>query len=104
MQTADPVSACGSSTVNLYVFLVALSLLLAVVGYLGSTKMQMRSPIVASCSLANSAACHPPDGEKDTHLAQVNGGVIDQATAHTVGHCSLSTGMVREPKVGKAHL
>jgi hypothetical protein len=104
MLTDDSISVCGFSTVSLYVLLVAFLLLLASVGYIGSSKMQVRSPMIASCSLAISAACHPPGGEKETHLAQVKWGVVDQATTDAVGHCSLSAGTVREPEVGKTYM
>jgi hypothetical protein len=103
MVVEDSISACGFSTSSLYALLIASLVLLAIIGYLGLRKMQMRSPIVASCSLAISAACHPPAGEKDTHLAKVKWGLVGQDAGEVVGHCSLSSSMVRQPEEGKTY-
>jgi hypothetical protein len=98
------ISACGFSTTSLYVLLSAVVAILAVVGYLGCVYMQTKAPLVASCSLAISAACHPPVGENNTHLAKVKWGVVEQAAEGGLGHCSLSAGKVSEPEVGKTYL
>jgi hypothetical protein len=103
MVVEDSISACGFSVVSLYVLLIASLSLLAAMGYLGLRKMQMKAPIVASCSLAISAACHPPSGEKETHLAKVQWGDVGQDGVNGIGHCSLSSNVVRQPKEGSMY-
>jgi hypothetical protein len=91
----------GSSQLVFTCFLIVVMLLLVVIGYLGSRKMQTKSSIVPSCSLAISATCHPPAEEKDTYLAQVKWGVVDQTTEKVVDHYALSAGTVKQPEQGK---
>lgn len=103
-EPGNSISACGFSITSLYVLVAAIIVLLAVVAYMGCRYMQTRAPLVASCSLAISAACHPPVDEKDTHLAKVKWGAVKQATEGSLGHCSLAAGKVSEPEVGKTYL
>ncbi|KAF1849177.1 uncharacterized protein K460DRAFT_330888 [Cucurbitaria berberidis CBS 394.84] len=96
-------SACGFSTLSLFVLLSAFLILLCTVGWIGFRNMSMKAPIIASCSLAISAACHPPPNEIDPHLAKVRWGVVQHEVVEGFGHCSLSSKSVKKPEVGKTY-
>jgi hypothetical protein len=91
-------SACGFSIISLIVLLGVFLLLLLVICTLGLRKMQPRVPIVSSCSLAISAACHPAPDEVDVHLAKVKWGVTGNMVVEGFRHCSLSSKPVVEPE------
>lgn len=96
-------SACGFSTLSLFVLLFASLLLLGVIGFMGSKSMSMKAPVVASCSLAISAACHASPDETEPHLARVRWGVVEGEVVEGFGHCSLSSKPVKKPKVGRTY-
>lgn len=57
-------------------------------------------PLAASCSVAISAACHPPDEDRFAHLMPVQWGIINEDEDH-VKTCSFTTSRyVRAPKEG----
>lgn len=97
------ISACGFSTFSLYALLIASLVVLGIVGLLGLRKLQVKTPVIASCSLAISAACHPRDGEKDVQLGKVKWGVVGKEEAAGNGRCALSTGKVERPEEGKLY-
>jgi hypothetical protein len=103
MLERDSRSACGFSTLSFSVLLSASLLLLGVIGFMGFRSISMKTPIVASCSLAISAACHPSSDEIDPHLAKVQWGVVEQEVVEGFGHCSLSSKPVKKPEVGKIY-
>lgn len=63
-------------------------------------------PLAGSCSVAISAACHPPSWDIDTATEAVKWGVIpgsengDVGTQNEVGHCSFTSGDVEEVQNG----
>lgn len=63
--SAESISRCGFSVLCLMVFIGVALLLLMAIGVIGFWKMPMKMPIVGSCSLAISAACHPLADEID---------------------------------------
>jgi hypothetical protein len=52
-------------------------------------------PLASSCSVAISAACHPPAGDVDAQLLPVQWGAVNhgvgEGEAEVVGHCSFSS-------------
>jgi hypothetical protein len=96
-------SACGLSALSLLVFLFGLLLLLGTIGFVGLRRMPTRIPIVASCSLAISAACHPPADEIEPHLEKVRWGVTGHELVQGFGHCSFTSKPVKKPTVGVAY-
>jgi len=101
--TLSSTAACGFSALSLIVLLSVLFVLLGIIGVVGLRKRQTRVPIVSSCSLAISAACHPPPKEVDAHLAKLQWGVTENEVVEGFGHCSLSAGSVTEPEEGKMY-
>jgi hypothetical protein len=53
------------------VFFLTIFLLLSTIGVVGLKKKPMKIPVVSACSLAMSAACHPPADEIEPHLENV---------------------------------
>ncbi|KAF2818378.1 hypothetical protein CC86DRAFT_472899 [Ophiobolus disseminans] len=102
-KTQDSKSACGFSVLCLTIFMAFALLLLIVVGVIGFWKRPMSIPVAGSCSLAISAACHPPSDEIDAQLKMVQWGVVDLKEGEGHGHCSLSSGSVELPKIGKTY-
>jgi hypothetical protein len=96
-------SACGFSITSLIVLLSVFGALLLTIGIIGLRKMDAKIPIAASCSLAISAACHPPPGDVDAHLAKVQWGVTQNEVVTGFGHCSLSSKPVTEPEEGRTY-
>ncbi|KAH7091653.1 hypothetical protein FB567DRAFT_279067 [Paraphoma chrysanthemicola] len=102
-RTTECNSACGFSALSLMVFIGVAMTLLSVIGVIGFWKMPMKMPIAGSCSLAISAACHPPAADVDPELHEVQWGVVEARDGAEHGHCSLSSGPVEEPEHGKTY-
>ncbi|KAH7081153.1 hypothetical protein BKA63DRAFT_202647 [Paraphoma chrysanthemicola] len=102
-RTTGSQSACGFSALSLMVFIGVAMLLLSVIGVIGFWKMPMKMPIAGSCSLAISAACHPPATDIDPELLEVRWGVVEARHGAEHGHCSLSSGPVEEPERSKTY-
>jgi hypothetical protein len=61
-------------------------------------------PLVSTCSVAISAACHPPDEDRDAHLLPVQWGVVPDAQEATEAEsrCAFTTHRdVRLPFAGE---
>jgi hypothetical protein len=101
--TTDSKSACGFSSLSLMIFVAVGLLVLAVIGVIGFWKMPMRMPIAGSCSLAISAACHPPPEDVDPQLKSVMWGVVKARAGEENRHCSLSSGQVTVPREGEIY-
>jgi hypothetical protein len=102
-RTSESQSACGFSVFSLMVFIAVGALLLGGIGIVGFRKMPMRMPIAGSCSLAISAACHPPAVDIDPELLKIQWGVVAAGEGAELRHCSLSSGPVEEPEYGKVY-
>lgn len=100
---AQSISACGFSPFSLYALLIASLVVLGTVGLLGLRKMHVKAPLVASCSLAISAACHPRDGEMDVQLGRVKWGAVSHEGENDIGRCALATGRVERPEEGRMY-
>tara|TARA_R110002003_G_scaffold124_6_gene11256 strand:+ start:21285 stop:21569 length:285 start_codon:yes stop_codon:yes gene_type:complete len=85
------------------VFIAVGALLLGGIGLVGFRKMPMRMPIAGSCSLAISAACHPPAVDIDPELRKIQWVVVAASEGAELRHCSLSSGPVEEPEYGKVY-
>jgi len=96
-------AACGFSALSLVVLLLVLFVLLGIIGAVGLRMRETKMPVVLSCSLAISAACHPPLDDVDAHLAEVQWGVTGNEVVKGFGHCALSSRHVTEPEEGKKY-
>lgn len=69
----------------------------------GGSREKPGIPPAGLCSLAISAACHPPAGEKDAHLQLVQWGEIPRERLDEIRHCSFSSGEVVLPAEGRKY-
>jgi hypothetical protein len=88
------VRTCGYSPISmLCVIIVGVAMLAAALGF-GYTPYQRGMPLVGSCSLAISAACHPDQDREDkgTLLSEqkLQWGVVS-TTEDGIGHCAFSS-------------
>ncbi|RAL08825.1 uncharacterized protein BO97DRAFT_397376 [Aspergillus homomorphus CBS 101889] len=74
----DSPDGCGFSPMAILLTLILLGMALSTLLILGARRFKSPMPIAAHCSAAISAACHPPDGDKDAALHPLMwGGVVD---------------------------
>ena len=99
----ESTSACGVSLLSLITLLCVFWLLLFTICAVGHRMMPIKAPLIASCSLAISAACHPPPDDVDAHLGKVQWGVTDNEVVTGFRHCSLSSKPVTEPEEGMTY-
>lgn len=103
---ATAIATCGYSLVPMLVVVgLGLGILVAmwVVGRCG--KWDGRGmPVLGSCSLAISAACHRPEGMEGLEFGVVRWGVVcDRGGNGDIGHCSFAGGEVGEVSDGKKY-
>lgn len=98
------ISACGFSRLSFSVFWGIASVLALCIVAMAMSKMQQKMPIAGSCSLVISAACHPPDDDKEPHVGKVRWGVVTQQFEEGYDHCCItSTKGLERPVVGKIY-
>ncbi|RMZ81806.1 hypothetical protein DV738_g2021, partial [Chaetothyriales sp. CBS 135597] len=103
---ANPVAvaSCGYSPIAMLTVLLLGALI--VVGVIGLSFQRYDGgiPLVGSCSVAISAACHRPAWDTDAHLNPVQWGAVPGQEQETeLGHCCFTSGKVEEPVVGKMY-
>ncbi|KAF1936193.1 hypothetical protein EJ02DRAFT_481712, partial [Clathrospora elynae] len=97
-------SACGFSQLSMIVFWCVFLVPLVGISVVATRRMQQKLPVAASCSLAISAACHPPDEDVDGHLAKLRWGVVPKQTAEGFDHCCLTAlQVIKKPVVGRKY-
>lgn len=94
---------CGYSPFSLLIFAILFLLLLLFGLGVMLTSIEPRMPMALHCSLAISAACHPPDGDELAHLKEVQWGAVAETDSRGVGHCTFSSGEVSAPKEGSLY-
>ncbi|KAF1966151.1 hypothetical protein BU23DRAFT_663742 [Bimuria novae-zelandiae CBS 107.79] len=97
---SDSVSGCGISGLSFVILCVTFYIFVFVVGFVGRKHLTLQIPFAASCSLVISAACHAPSTEKNTHLKQVQWGVVEERMFDGERHCSFFSGPVTKPQDG----
>lgn len=97
-------SAVGFSGMSFITLAVAFYALVGIVNLISRSKMKIRIPFAASCSLAISAACHPPPDDVDAQLRPVQWGVVEGTMFEGAKHCTLSSRPVTRPKAGERYL
>ena len=60
-------------------------------------------PLVGSCSLAISAACHGPHGDHDASLLPLQWGAVSHESESGPGHCCFTSFDVEKPIVGQRY-
>ncbi|CAG8075633.1 unnamed protein product [Penicillium nalgiovense] len=93
-------TACGYSPLAIACALaVALVLFVALV-VLSSRKLKPGMPVVGSCSLAISAACHPPESDESVAVKPLLWGAVAHEENGKPGHCCLTSFEVEKPRKG----
>ncbi|EON67299.1 hypothetical protein W97_06552 [Coniosporium apollinis CBS 100218] len=96
-------SACGYSQSSTLVFALVTVGCIVVILLLRLRHIKVGIPIAAHCSLAISAACHPPPDEEEPHLKPVQWGVVRNRFGGEIDHCTYSSEPVTAPEPGKRY-
>ena len=92
------IASCGYSPLAMILVLALGGSIVMGTVLLGSLRRYNSSgmPLAGSCSLAISAACHPPSWDLDAALKPVKWGVVSDSVGekNAVGHCSFTSGDV----------
>jgi hypothetical protein len=99
------ISTCGYSPFAIILTTVTATFIALGGIVVGKFEYPAGMPMAGSCSMAISAACHPPLGDVDAHLKPVQWGVVshEEQTDHEeeiVRHCSFSSLPVEMPLAG----
>lgn len=98
------IASCAFSPLAMLVVLVIGLLLLIGCLVIGRLKYDASMPLVGSCSIAISAACHQPDWDVNASLKPVQWGIIPGSDEETgIGHCSFSSGFVEPVQEGREY-
>ena len=101
--TSESQCSCGYSPISVLTFcLLFLTLLLIVLGLL-LRRLTLDVPAPAHCSLAISAACHPPVDDVDPQLKPVGWGVVRSRFGGDIAHCSFTSEDVTAPVDGQRY-
>ena len=98
-------STCGYSLIAIFfVFIV----IIVVIWFVAVTAFRISKtgmPLMGSCSAAISAACHPPDDDKEASNLPVKWGVVGSKTVDrtgkVIGHCTFTSFKIEAPVKGK---
>ena len=107
LESPVSIASCGYSPIAMIITIVlGVLLVIATIG-LGQRKYNGSIPLAGSCSLAISAACHPPEWDTDAALNPVLWGVIPNSGpgmgGSEVGHCAFTSGEVEALVEGKEY-
>ena len=100
-------STCGYSLVAMFFVLVAGIIVVWFVVMTGFRAFKQGMPPMGNCSAAISAACHPPEDDKNASRLPVQWGVVGHKTVDTtgdkVGHCTFTSFKVKALVKGKLY-
>ena len=97
------ISTCGySSSAVVTVVILGTCIVIAPI-LLGFRKLDPGIPLVGSCSLAISAACHRPAEDTDAAYNPIQWGAVKHETSRGPGHCCLTTFDVEPPISGQRY-
>ena len=103
----DSISTCGYSNIAI-IFVLIFGSVVVLIGFAhGFRKFDAKMPLAGSCSAAISAACHPPENDKDASSKPLMWGAIDRGAesddSNTIGHCSFTSFEVSPPVEGRLY-
>lgn len=91
---------CGVPTIPLELGLFLIIGVFLVIALLGARGFKVSNmPIAGECSVAISAACHPPRLDLDAAFKPVQWGEVEDDTDALHPHCSFTSKEVKEPKM-----
>ena len=97
------ISGNGYSAYALMVVVIVGSVMLLALILNGFRKLDSGMPLVGSCSLAISAACHRPPNDQDASRLLLKWGAVSHETERGPGHCCFTSFDVEEPIVGQRY-
>ena len=97
----EGISTCGYSCIAIIFVLFAGSLLLTLGFANGFRRYSSGIPLAATCSVAISAACHPPADDNDADFGHVQYGEVK--TENGVRHCTFTSHVVTTPVAGELY-
>lgn len=98
------IASCCFSPMAMIIVIVFGVLMIVGCFAVGLFRYDPHMPLVGSCSVAISAACHRPDWDVDAAVLPVQWGVIPGSDETTgVGHCSFTSGPVESVQEGKEY-
>lgn len=93
-------TACGYSPLAIACALGVALVLFIALAILSSRKVNTGMPVAGSCSLAISAACHPPEADKLVAVKPLIWGAVSHEEHEKPGHCCLTSFEVEKPREG----
>ena len=99
----DSFLGCGYSASALIAVIILGSIMVLVLIGNAFRRLDGGIPLVGSCSLAISAACHRPPADKDAAYLPVQWGVVTQPSGCEPGHCCFTSFEVEPPIVGQLY-
>ena len=93
-------TACGYSPLAIACALGVALVLFIALAVMSSRKLKPGMPVVGSCSLAISAACHPPKEDESAAVQPLLWGAVVHEENGRPGHCCLTSFEVERPKKG----
>ena len=96
-------TSCGYSAYALVITVIVGIVIVLALLLNGFRRLDPRMPVTGSCSLAISAACHRPPGDKEASLLPVQWGVLSHATDEGPGHCCFTSFDVELPIEGQRY-
>ena len=107
VDVSESTSTCGYSLVAIFFVLIVLIIITWFVVMTGFRTFKAGMPLMGSCSGAISAACHPPEDDRDASELPFKWGVVGHKTldrtGEEVGHCTFTSFKVKPPVKGKLY-
>lgn len=91
------------SPIPLLCILILGIILVLILLALACRKLQSSIPVARSCSLALSAACHPPAGDAGAAYSLLRWGALDYEPGQEIGHFCFTTKEVHAPVAGRPY-
>ncbi|KAE8321014.1 hypothetical protein BDV39DRAFT_197984 [Aspergillus sergii] len=92
------ITACGYSPLAIITAIAVAILMFAVLTTVSTFKLKPDIPVVGSCSVAISAACHPPEEDSDVAGKPLSWGAVRHQEGDRPGHCCLTSQTVEKPR------
>ena len=103
ISVGDGVLTCGFSAYAMAIVAIGLVVMVLALLFCSFRKMDSGIPLVGSCSLAISAACHRPPWDTNAAYEPVQWGAVSHETSERPGHCCLTSFAVEPPIPGQRY-
>ncbi|KAI9876003.1 MAG: hypothetical protein M1830_007578 [Pleopsidium flavum] len=99
---AADMTTCGYSCIAIIFVIIVGSLMVLAVIATGFRRLDPGIPLASSCSIAISAACHPPQDDVNAAILPVMWGAVEEKN-EDVGHCTFTSMEVTPPVKGRLY-